>query len=535
MQRTDHTRTLCAHLYARTVRQLKQSSPDKLTKRLHRLHKLERSLHIPFGRSALHYALPLMLAAMLGTAAQTRAQVFADPVVNPFGLADMPAAFQEPELADLDGDRDMDLFLSGLYYENIGIPGSPNFAPPVADPFGLGPGRPNFVDLDGDGDLDVMKGSGLDFLYKENMGSVTAPVFGPEILLPFGLISPAYLGIIEAVDPAFGDLDNDGDLDMATAVYIQMDKMNFYYENIGTETSPMFAPPVQNALITYLDWNDYLDFQSLTMGDVDHDGDIDVAYTYEYGYEFWENEGTPEIFNFVEYPADLPAFFDPGPNSYFFNSSLKDIDNDGDIDWLVVGSEYDWGGGVYNRRFYYFENTLCKLTMPTGLTATGLTPTSAVLNWSPADSGYDFVVKMRDLTAGGIRKKYVSEPTYTFTSLTPGHDYAFAVWTECADFDTRRGPSEVYYFSTPMRSGAMDVGAAIFPNPGNGNFTINLESVGITVGELIIYNVGGEKVYTETIGEGVTTLSIYTQLPAGLYKLMINSSEQSGSATIIIQ
>jgi hypothetical protein len=91
------------------------------------------------------------------------APAFAPPVTNPFGLADV-GSLASPAFADLDGDGDLDAFVGAftgdtLFFENTGTASAPAFAPPVTNPFGLADvGRnasPAFADIDGDGDLDA--------------------------------------------------------------------------------------------------------------------------------------------------------------------------------------------------------------------------------------------------------------------------------------------------------------------------------------------------------------------------------------------
>ena len=69
--------------------------------------------------------------------------------------------------ADLDGDGDMDGIGGGYYgdfqyYENTGTANAPAFAAPVQNPFGLTTvyysTLASFADLDGDGDLDILRG-----------------------------------------------------------------------------------------------------------------------------------------------------------------------------------------------------------------------------------------------------------------------------------------------------------------------------------------------------------------------------------------
>ena len=120
-----------------------------------------------------------------------------------------------PALGDLDGDGDLDLLMgesSGTlnYYRNDGGPGAPDFQL-VSDEFqDIDIGRrsvPTIVDLDGDGDLDLAVGtevSGLRLFLNE--GTPTEPIFVETV--PFAPRVPTFS------TPVFVDLEGDGDRDL---------------------------------------------------------------------------------------------------------------------------------------------------------------------------------------------------------------------------------------------------------------------------------------------------------------------------------
>jgi hypothetical protein len=139
------------------------------------------------------------------------------PVPNPFGLVDV-GMLSGPAFADLDADGDLDGLVGNLvaeviFFENVGTATAPAFAAPVTNPFGLTGfgqvGVPAVVDFDEDGDLDVfVAGSGK--RYFENVGGPSSPAFAPPLANPFGLTDQSPRREVLA----FADVDADGHVDV---------------------------------------------------------------------------------------------------------------------------------------------------------------------------------------------------------------------------------------------------------------------------------------------------------------------------------
>ena len=245
---------------------------------------------------------------------------FAAPVQNPFGLdtlmKDTTTYAIFPAFADLDDDGDMDLLVgryngSFEYLQNIGTATKPKFAAPIINPFGLDSvshfAAPAFVDLDGDGDMDLLVGTydsvnGGNMEYFENTGTPTHPQFAAPVKNPFGLTSTYYFAF-----PAFADVDNDGDQDLLVGEYYGNLE---YFENTGTKTHPKFIAPVKNP--SGIDSLSYL--AAPAFADLDGDGDMDLLV----------GEGGDQYAN---YAANLEYFentaISTGIKPFFNDASLK--------------------------------------------------------------------------------------------------------------------------------------------------------------------------------------------------------------------
>jgi hypothetical protein len=330
---------------------LAEEKRQQLVRRLRNLYQSLRG--IISGRKLKHYLAGAAL--VLGLATTTaNAQTFADPVSNPFNF--LPINYWSlPTTVDLDNDGDLDLMVAGYgeyengfnfkYYENVGTAEAPDFSDPIANPFGLTATeviRAAFGDFDDDGDLDLFAGSygnNSGFLYFENVGDAENPNFAVPVLNPFGLAAPYYFGFVDAVD-----IDNDGDLDLFSGE--QYGELAFW-ENTGDAANPSFEGPdynpfgLTNASSGYARLYDFVD--------IDNDGDLDFFYQ-DYGaYEdflyYVENVGDADNPSFAEPVSGAFGMEVDGYNAAQIN--FADMDNDGDADMFA---------GQYYGSLQYFEN-----------------------------------------------------------------------------------------------------------------------------------------------------------------------------------
>lgn len=224
---------------------------------------------------------------------------------------------------------------------------------------------PNLVDIDNDGDLDIMSAvfpiDPLEsyFGFTENIGTATTPIFDTlrrdPFSLPAAIINPDILARND-----FADMDGDGDLDMlGVSIYDAEVNQMFFFENIGSPESPEFGPIETTNLTSDFETS----WAPTAISDIDQDGDLDLlslVYYFDSNDEvtyqvIWlENKGSSSNMEFDGFVPLSVAGLHEGLNAYAIPGlELKDFDNDGDDDILLIGSSYDFG---YKMEFIYYEN-----------------------------------------------------------------------------------------------------------------------------------------------------------------------------------
>jgi hypothetical protein len=232
-------------------------------------------------------------------------------------------AAQDVYAVDVDGDGDMDVLSASVFddkiawYENDG---NENFVPHTITSTADGAWAVYTKDVDTDGDIDVLSASDYGVAWYENDGNENFTTHD------INASANSSLSVYAA------DVDSDGDIDVLSANYL--DDNITWYENDGNEN--FIAHAITNSVDMTTD---------VYAIDVDSDGDMDVLSgscgeypSFNSEINWYENDGSE---NFTQYTIIANA-------SYFLSVHAEDLDRDGDIDVLSASS--------FDDKIAWYEN-----------------------------------------------------------------------------------------------------------------------------------------------------------------------------------
>ena len=363
----------------------------------------------------------------------------------------------KPEFVDIDNDGDLDLFVTGYsspttaiirFLENTGTDSTPVFIERTGsnNPLDgqLNKGGFDFVDIDGDGDMDCFSGnqgyySTTNNFFYENTGNSSSPIFtldsinNPLDSVKNHLNALSSSGTTDLLPLfSFVDIDGDGDMDCFVGVrsyggYAIPDHL-WYYENIGTSTTPNFIrkSDIDNpfsTVISYYSSNVYFGIPwAVSFADTDNDGDQDAVFgSTSSSWVFCENQGTSmnAVFDTIAVtPLDMAT------SGGYEGAVLVDINNDSKLDVF----KYTRQTGV---RFKYFLNetptSISNLEIKTTVLNTFPNPTQGILFFDKEVTG---IVNITNLAGQEVFQNVLSSENQLNLSAIPEGMYSLTLKLE---------------------------------------------------------------------------------------------------------
>lgn len=229
--------------------------------------------------------------------------------------------FRGVEAGDIDNDGDQDLILAQDFNKRpilLVNSGTGNFTDQSAARLPnilMSSSRAQFGDVDNDGDLDLAFcnsgatsrfGSGQPRLYLNDGTGVYTDVTAANV--PVG-------NVAEQMDILFFDVDNDLDLDLLVVSRAGANKL--WKNDGGGKFSLQAGLPAGGAAYSY------------DAGDIDNDGDLDLIGINGGADQLLRNNGTGTVWTNISTNISPNTSIDDNDSRFF------DIDNDGDMDYIV--------------------------------------------------------------------------------------------------------------------------------------------------------------------------------------------------------
>ena len=484
--------------------------------------------------------------------------------------------------ADLDNDGDVDLATTATFgspyawytadttrvviYHNDGgtlsLADSTRF--PVLRPTDIGLA---WGDLELDGDLDLLaidRGAACDHhigslageclvLYRNDDGTLT----------DLGLDFPE----VQYADADFGDYDSDGDLDILLVGHMFNNEPPYYFYDraiIYRNDGSAFTPDTLAFPFAYDEY--YFDLDQGRWADYDGDGDVDILIggtVDDYGGPGQDFGSVAFVFSNEGGTFTLRAALDAP--TYFGATAWADMDSDGDLDLMVVGSRFNRPGqGMDMITRLYRNDSLTPNAPPSppgGLTATVTAPDAVTLSWAPGTDDHTppealtyslrvATVDGQDIVSPHARPgggRLVAEPgnvslnrTWTLRALAPG-TYTWAVQSVDNAFNGGGFAEGGTFTVGVVATDAGTPGQAVLllaPNPTAGAARASLTLPIAAHATVEVVDALGRRVATlanEPLGAGAHAWSLEAErLTAGVYTVRARLVPAGGEASVLV-
>jgi len=312
---------------------------------------------------------------------------------------------------DYDGDGDLDIALTGLDAADAGLL---RVYANIAGSFARDNDQTEFVavrysslawsDLDRDGDLDLVvtgmsnSGSPQTVLYRNSRidrSRIGRPLGGSPLLEIDGPNTERLVNLNKG-DAAWGDIDGDGDADLALTGYgTGGTRQTLIYRN---DNGNLFQDDRNNGVRP-------VSQGSLAWGDVDNDGDLDLALS------GWSNEWQAVLEIYINAAGILRSDETFSSTRVIGSVAWGDVDNDGDLDLLASGQT-----ALSDRQSFILRNDPLG-TLSASQSLTGLRGSAAGLADVDGDGDLDVLLSGED--ADAVRHTQIWTSTGAVANTAP--------------------------------------------------------------------------------------------------------------------
>ncbi len=442
-------------------------------------------------------------------------------IVNDAGYSETAA------WGDYDKDGSVDVYVTNsggggkefLYHNN----GANNFTKITVGPAVNDPPLSrsvNWTDIDGDNDLDLFLTNEVnqnESIFRNDGGGTFVKLTGGPLLTNTG----------NTMSGSWGDMDNDGDLD----VFLANDQsFNALFRNNGAfsftkiTTDTVVKTPSRSF--------------SSAWSDIDNDGDLDLFVTNSFGTTkkqlnfFYLNTGSG---SFVRNTTDIIA----NDSAWSYGCAFADYDNDGFEDLAVATCRFN---SVDHPDLLYHNNTNSNNWVTVKLIGTvsnraaigAKIRVKAIIGGNP-------VWQMREVSSQTSYCGQNDIRAHFGLGNATGIDSIKIEWPlGLVEYYTNVNTNQFIQYiegattTNIKKNEPTDSGISIYPNPNSGSFTLQLKNF-IENGEIVLINSVGQKVLEQKLIQKNT--SILTKgLATGVYHYVIlKDKKEIGNGKLVIE
>lgn len=373
---------------------------------------------------------------------------------------------------DIDGDNDQDVLITGENNSGIRIAklytndGTGSFSEAAGTPFeGVYSGSIAFADVDGDNDPDVI------ITGQNNASSSVSKLYINDGAGNYAEVSGTHFENVAGSAVAFADVDTDSDSDLIITGRNNLGvRITKFYANDGTGNYAEEAgTPFEGA-----------ENPSTAFADVDGDNDLDVLISgVSYGYlhfaKLYKNDG---LGNFSEVQGT------PFKGAQLGSTSFADIDGDNDQDLLITGRSYTSGSPLIGIARLYKNDGQGNFSEVLDAPFEGVEQSTVAFADIDGDNDQDLLFTGQTNSGAEIAKLYKNDGLGNF-SLVPGSPFEGVSFSAIAfaDFDGDNDQDVIVSGQTTSGTAIAKLyknnGTGQFLNIPNQPFTGNIENMTI--------------------------------------------------------